>query len=71
MCVWWEGGGTYVIQNSKKLPWFQVLLALEANAPTIELPRFIIQVIKLLCPSVPNDDNTTVHQICKYKYFHP
>ena len=27
--------------------------------------------VKTLCLSVLNDDNTVVHQICKYKYFHP
>ena len=27
--------------------------------------------VKTLCLSVLNDDNTVVHQICKYKYFPP
>ena len=33
--------------------------------------QFSCKVIKILCLSVLNDDNTLLHKICKYKYFHP
>ena len=29
------------------------------------------KIIKILCLSVLNGDNMVVHQICKYKYYHP
>ena len=33
--------------------------------------QFTYKVIKILCLSVLNDENTVIHHICKYKYFHP
>ena len=33
--------------------------------------QFSYKVIKIMCLRVLSDDNTLVHKICKYKYFHP
>ena len=33
--------------------------------------QFSYKVIKILCSSFFNDDNTLVHKTCKYEYFHP
>ena len=33
--------------------------------------QFSYKGIKILCLGVLNDDNTLVHKICKFKYFHP